>query len=156
MANATYAPIDLNTKPRHVGGYGDATIIAGKVTLPTSGGAFVTTDKARMCRIPAGVEVNAITLGHADCDTGTGTLTVNVGYEPCDANEGPLAAAPSYFAAADAGFAAASSGRVLSNFDPIKFEQDVWLTLIPAVNGNALGANADIRANVFGTVKGVR
>lgn len=146
-----YSASDLLTKPVHMGGYGDATVASGSVTLTS---ALTTSDKVRVCRIPAGMKVNALIVSHGDLDTGTGTLVANVGYEPVDSNLGPTANA-SYFASADTGFAAPSSGRVLAGFDPIKFEQDVYLIVTPTANANAMTSGQKLRVSVIGTAEGV-
>jgi hypothetical protein len=149
---AIYSDPQLNSKPVHLGQYGEANAVNGQVQITAN---FTTADKARVCKIPGGMEVSALIFGHGDVDTGSNTLTVNVGYEPVDTSLGPTAD-PTAFASADAGFAAASAGRVLANFVPVKFDNEVYLTLIPAASGNALGAAANIRCTVIGRNVGVK
>lgn len=117
---ATYSAADLLLKLRHLGQYGEVNLPEGKV-VPSS--AVVTGDVLRYARIPAGTEVHALVVSNASMG---GPAPADLGYTPVDANEGSLAANSTYFTSALA-LGTASNGTVLSNFDAIKFEQDVYL-----------------------------
>lgn len=143
---ATYATSDLNTKPRLMGEWGDFTPYFGKVT-PTAN--IATADKIRWCRIPAGAEISAIIGAWASQGT---TVPVDIGYEPVDSNEGSLAASTNYFKATLAMGTASADGTVFAGFDPIKFEQDVYLT--GTVGTVTAGGAAVSRFSALGTVKG--
>lgn len=115
---ATYSAADLLTKNRHLGQYGEVNIPEGKVT-PSS--AVVTADVLRLCIIPAGTEVQAIMLANGSMG---GPAPADIGYSPVDGSN--PAANSTYFASAVA-LGTASAGTLLANFDPIKFEFDVYL-----------------------------
>jgi hypothetical protein len=118
---ATYSAADLTSKARHLGQYGEVNLPEGKV-VPSI--AVVTADTLRLCIIPAGTEVHGIIIANASMG---GPAPADIGYSPVSANDGPLAANLTYFKAAQA-LGTASDGTLLANFDPIKFEQDVFLT----------------------------
>lgn len=145
---ATYSAQDLLIKPVHGGGYGDATLPCGKV-VPSS--AVVTGDILRICRIPAGMEVNALLLAWTTFGT---TAPGDIGYTPVNPNEGSLTTNNTYFKAGHAFGTASADGTLFAGFDPIKFEQDVFLTVTFGTVSS--GAAGTIRGNVLGTFKGVR
>ena len=144
----TYSAADLLSKPKHLGQYGEANIAHGKVT-PSS--VVVTADKLRVCIIPAGTEVNALLMAWSTFGT---TAPADVGYEPVNTSEGPLAASATYFKTAHAFQTASADGTLFCGFDPVKFEQDVFLTLV--FGTVSAGAAGTIRANVLGTNKGIK
>lgn len=89
---------------------------------------FTAADVVRLVRIPAGMEVDILQIRAPDMDTnGSPTIVFGVGYTPCDSSSA-LAANATYFAAA--GQTTAQAGGTLQcSFPPIKFEEDVWVTL---------------------------
>lgn len=120
----TFSAVDLNSKTRHMGAYGNAMKVYGTVT-PTTGAAA---DVYKPVRIPAGMTVTGLKISNAKLDTGGTSFAVKIGYVPVDSNDGP--------AVSDAYFSAATT--ILSNpaltdlrFDPIKFEfpVDVIMTV---------------------------
>lgn len=87
---------------------------------------FSANDVVNLVRIPAGMEVTVAQLQFDDLDTATGAL-FRAGYAPCDAGSA-LAPVDNYFAAAGQTLAQ-TGGRLNCAFKPIKFEEDVYLTL---------------------------
>jgi hypothetical protein len=69
-------------------------------------------------------------------------------------SEGSLAASAAYFKAAHAFQTASADGTLFAGFDPVKFEQDVFLRL--TFGTVSAGAAGTIRGNVLGTNKGVK
>lgn len=142
-----YKASDIASKPKHLGQYGEANISNGKVV---PGVATATGDTVDICIIPAGTEVNAIILAFSSFGA---TAPADVGYAPVSSGDGPLAANTTYFGAAQS-LAAASLGLVLAAFDPIKFEQDVYLRL--TFGTVVTGAAGTVRGNALGKNKGVK
>jgi hypothetical protein len=145
---ATYKASDLLSKPRHLGQYGEANVISGKV-IPSS--AVVTGDLLHLCIIPAGYEVTALLMAWTTFGT---TAPCDFGYTPRDANEGSLAANATYFKSALALQTASADGTLFMGFDPIKFEQDV--ILLGTFGTVSAGAAGTLRANVLGRNVGVK
>lgn len=145
---ATYNASDLLTKPRHLGQYGEANVVAGKVT-PSS--AVATGDVLRICVIPAGTEVHALIAAWSTFGT---TAPADLGYAPVSANDGSLAANATYFKTAEALQTASADGKLFKGFDPVKFEQDVFL--IATFGTVSSGAAGTIRVSVLGNGKGVK
>lgn len=115
---------DLNTKPRHMGGYGNTVVVYGSVT--PAGGA--TGDVYRPLIIPAGLEVTDVDIINDDLDNNvTPAITCKIGYSPINPNDGPTAD-DGYFAPSSRNFLQ-SSGRTSLAFQPIKFEKPVFLTI---------------------------
>jgi hypothetical protein len=79
-------------------------------------------------RLPAGIELGNLKIKCSDIDTnGTPTVVFRVGYTPCDT--GSTLAADSV-AFAPAGQTNAQAGTTLDcSFHPIKFEEDVYVTV---------------------------
>lgn len=79
-------------------------------------------------RLPAGIELGSLKIKCSDIDTnGTPTVVFRVGYTPCDTGSA-LAADSTAFAAA--GQTHAQAGTTLDcSFHPIKFEEDVYVTV---------------------------
>lgn len=150
---ATFSAPDLIYKPKHLGQYGEGNVLHGKVT-PTAGAAA---DIYRPCIIPAGTEVAAIILANNDLDSnGSPTIVFGMGYTPVSANDGALAANAAYFVAAgDTTLQAPNSGKVYALFDPIKFEQDVFLDLLLGT-GAATFAAGSVWARVIARNVGVK
>jgi len=124
---------DLLIKPKHLGQYGEGNIVNGKVAATVGAAA----DIYRPCIIPAGSEVSAIILANDDLDTnGAPTLVFGMGYTP-------VSASAAYFVAAgDTSLQAANGGKVYARFDPIKFEQDVFLDLLLGTGAATFAAGA--------------
>lgn len=118
---ATFNAPDLMTKPRHLGGYGNGTVVTGYVN-PTAAGLA---DVLQPLIIPGGLLVTDVDIVGDDLDTGT-ALAAKIGYAPVDAEDGP-AAVDDYFSAAGAFMQ--SAGRKVCSFHPIKFEKPVFLTI---------------------------
>lgn len=123
---STFNAPDLNTRTRHMGGYGNAVVVHGSVT-PAAG---ILADVYRPVRIPAGVRVTDLDIVNDDLDTGGTAFAVKVGYEPVNPAEGPVAD-DDYFSAASTFLSAA--GRKACAFQPVKFERDVFVTLTVTV-----------------------
>lgn len=78
--------------------------------------------------IPAGMEVDIVQIQADDIDaSATPTIVFRAGYRPATTGSG-LAANDAYFAAAGQTLAQAG-GRLNCAFKPIKFEEDVYLTI---------------------------
>ena len=115
---------------------------------------LTTADVVVAADVPAGVRLETLRFRSGDMDTGTGTLTMNIGYRSKMAG-GSLAAAPTYFASASAAFAAATTTWQELVFNAITFNEPVEIVLVPAVAANALGASATAVFQVEGTVYGI-
>jgi hypothetical protein len=133
--------------PRFSDGKGNAYCDDGSAATPST---FTTTDKARLVRIPAGTRVTEIAIRNTDLDTAT-TITANFGYEAATSGSS-LTASTTYFGSALT--ILQSAGRSVLAFDPITFDEDVWLTCIPQA-GPATTAGT-IKAIVLGKVVGVK
>ena len=120
---ATYNAADLNTRNRHMGGYGNAVVVYGSVT-PAGG---LLGDVYRPVIIPAGMDVTDVDIVNDKLDSNvTQTLAVKIGFAPVNAVDGP-AAVDDYFAAAG-NVSLRAAGRTPLAFQPIKFEKPVFLT----------------------------
>jgi len=142
---ATFKATDLNTKAVHVGPFGEASLPAGKVTLT----AFAAADKVQICKIAAGTEVHGIILANDDIDSsGTPTAAFKLGYEPVDTAAGPAASDAYFGATGDTALQAVNNGKLYANFDPIKFEQDVFLILTATASAATFAAGS-VRAKAL-------
>ena len=147
---AIYNATDLNTKNRHMGGYGNAVVVYGSVT-PT---AAIFGDVYRPVVIPAGLDVTDVDIVNDDLDTsGAPTINCKVGFAPLNAVEGPPAV-DDYFASAGKTFLN-TAGRTSLAFQPIKFEKPVFLTLT-LTGGAAAFASGKVTAVVKGDGIGVK
>lgn len=145
---ATFNAPDLVTKPRHLGGYGNVTLVWGAVS-PTAGAL---NDVYRPVLIPGGLEVTDISINFPDMDSGS-ALAVKIGFQPVDANEGPTED-DDYFSVANA-FLSGTGGTRWLTFDPIKFERPVILTM--TVTTAATGfVTGKIVAKVYGDGLGIK
>lgn len=131
--------------------------------------ALTTSDKVRAIRIPAGTILTGLRFHAGELDTGTDALRMNVGWESCSGSSITVtnAAGTSTSAASDAtafgsaltDFNAASTvggtGKTLS-FEPISFNDDVYITLIPSVTSNAMAATKTVTCIAEGIAKGVK
>lgn len=143
----TYSAVGIATKPMFMGEFGNASKVEGQVT-PSS--AVATGDVVRPLIIPAGTRVTDIILQWASQGS---TAPADIGYAPVDPNAGSLVADPDAFKAALA-MATANDGAVLAGFDPIKFEQDVFLTI--TFGTVVTGAAGRVRAVVNGQAEGIK
>lgn len=117
---ATFSATDLNSKARHMGGYGNAVVVQGSVN-PTAGASA---DVYRPVRIPAGMLVTDLDIVNDDLDSGS-TLSAKIGYAFVNSSDGTDD--DDYFSATATFMTAA--GRKVCAFHPIKFEKDVYITL---------------------------
>ncbi|MGH9927780.1 MAG: hypothetical protein ACREA9_00990 [Pyrinomonadaceae bacterium] len=134
---ATYKATDLNTKQLHGGEFGEVNMPSGKLT-PTTG---TSGDIYSICKIPAGAEVHALVIANGDLDTGTSVLAVKIGYAPVD-GVNPTGVDNYFSPAGDVVLASANLGKLYANFDPIKFEFDVFLNLVVTTSANVFAAAA--------------
>jgi hypothetical protein len=132
---ATFKAPDLNSKPLHMGGYGNAVIIQGSVS-PTAGASG---DVYYPVRIPAGMLITDLDIINDDLDTGGTAMSASIGYEPVNAADGPTAA-PTFFSATGTFLTAA--GRKTCTFQPLKFEKDVFITLTLTVAATTFATGA--------------
>lgn len=147
----TYTGTQKGRAPHASSASGNAWLESNAVVVaaaPTTADAIVAMD------VPAGVELNTLRFMSGDMDTGTGTLTMNVGYRS-KLPGGALAANPTFFASASAAFAAATTAWQELAFAPIKFDEPVEIVLVPAVAANALAAPATARFQATGRVVGI-
>lgn len=151
---ATFNATDIFLKRRFMGEFGNASLSGGVVASPVG---LAAADVLQPCIIPAGSEIVAVILSGDQLDSnGSPTLVVGVGYAPVSSDEGALAASAAYFAAAgQTFFRVAEQGRLLANFAPIKFEQDVYLTLTVGTAA-ATKVAGNVRAQVLGSAVGIK
>lgn len=116
--------------------------------------ALTTADVVVLGDVPAGTRLTKLRFRSGDLDTGTGTLTANIGYRS-KLPGGALAAALTYFASASAAFAAATTTWQELVFNEVKFDEPVEIVLIPAVGANALASAATINVQMDGMVVGI-
>lgn len=147
---ATFSAIDLNTKARHMGGHGNAVVVHGSVT-PTAGASG---DVYKPMRIPAGVYVTDVDIVNDDLDSnGAPLIACKIGYEPVNSADGPTAD-DDYFVAAGSTILR-SAARTALNFQPIKFEKDVFVTVTLSAAA-ATFASGKVTAIVKGDGEGVK
>ncbi|KCV31848.1 hypothetical protein [Bordetella bronchiseptica] len=135
-----YSP-DYNAKPLHTQAFGNAWV-------ETYGyrGAAGATDKLYLGVIPAGVLVTAVRL---ITDAAGTDVKVDLGFEPYDAADGPLADLDAWLAAADI----AAAGNVDSTAHPIAFKRPV--KLVATISGAAFTGTPQLTAVVNGQMVGV-
>ena len=147
----TYVGTQKNRAQYNTASSGNAWLDANTVVVSA---ILTTADAVVALEVPAGVELNTLRFRSGDMDTGTGTLTMNIGYRSKMAG-GALAANATYFAAASTAFAAATTTWQELVFAPIKFNEPVEIVLVPAVAANALGASATALFQGTGNVVGI-
>jgi len=91
--------------------------------------------------IPAGARMTDLEFQFDDCDTGT-TFVFSAGYRAATTGS-TLAAAPAYFAAAGQTTGQAG-GRLVCAFKPIKFEEDVYVSLTVGTASTGISGNPEI------------
>lgn len=102
--------------------------------------------------LPAGLRLGMLDIRSDDLDTGTPEIVFSVGYRAATTGSS-LSANATYFAAA--GQTTAQGGGTLHcSFEPIKFEEDVYVTITIATN-SATFAAGDICMIAVGAADGV-
>lgn len=144
---ASFNAPDLNSKARHMGGYGNAVIIHGSVTP----GAATAADVIRPVMIPAGLEVTGVRI--VNDDLAATALAIKIGYEPVNAADGPLAD-DDYFLATGSTILQTAGTTELA-FKPIKFEKPVYLIITVTTTAGTFAAG-NITAIVTGDGVGVK
>ncbi len=130
---------------------GNARFLADKYSFTANPTAADTLD---LVRIPAGSEVCMVDIVADDLDTnGTPTFAFSVGYTPCDSGSS-LSPSATYFAGTGQ-TTARTGGRLSCVFDPIVFEEDVWLRLTIGT-ASATFAAGDIHGIVGANCNGVK
>jgi len=137
MANANYQP--QSTAATFSGDDGNRVVFADNAIVAAD---LATTDKVRLCKIPAGTKVDRVVVKNPDLDSGM-TLAVNIGFSYQDGSSGPSATAVA--AAANTWRAVATTTYEL--FPPITLEKDAYLECVPTVGGVGTGT-------VYGKVEG--
>lgn len=132
---------------RFFSSYGNAYRDDGSVATPAT---LTTTDKVRLIQVPAGVRVQDLTIRNTDLDSGS-TIVHKVGYEAVNADSS-LSAVTDYFGSSQTHLRTA--GRTEYDFDPITFNEPVWITLTPTA-GPATTAGT-IKTVVSGVCVGVK
>lgn len=115
---------------------------------------LTTADAIVALEVPAGVRLETLRFRSGDMDTGTASLTMNIGYRS-KLPGGALAANATYFASASTAFQAATTTWQELVFAAIKFDEPVEIVMVPAANGNALGASATAHFQGEGTIFGI-
>ncbi len=146
---ATFNAPDLNSKPRHMGEFGNAVVVWGAVT-PTAGALA---DIYRPLIIPAGMEVTDVDINFPDMDTGGTAFAVKIGYTPVNVADGP-AEVLDYFSAAST-FLTGAAGRKTLFFKPIKFEKPVYLIFTVTVAATTF-ASGEMSVIVKGDGLGIK
>lgn len=135
-----YSP-DYNAKPLHAQAFGNAWVeIYGYRNAAAVG------DKVYLGVIPAGVVVTALRLV---ADAAGAGVKVDLGFEPYDASDGPLADPDAWLAGADI----ATAGNVDSKAHPILFKRPV--KLVATITGAAVTGTPQLTAVVNGQMVGV-
>ncbi len=147
---ATFSAADLSSKPRHMGGHGNAVVVYGSVT-PAAG---ISGDVYRPVIIPAGVDVTDVDIVNDDLDSsGAPAIACKVGYSPLNPEDGPIAD-DDYFAPAGTTLLR-NAGRTSLAFQPVRFEKPVYL-IITLTASSATFASGKVTAIVKGDGVGIR
>lgn len=153
------------TLPAHMQAFGNKSQFFDTVDIAA---ALTTADKVRAIRIPAGTTLTGLKFYSGDLDTGTNQLTMNVGWESCSGESitvrkptGSSSAASdaTAFGSALTDFQTASSvggSQKTLAFEPVSFNDDVWITLIPAVSANAMAAAKTVTTVAEGITDGIK
>lgn len=104
-------------------------------------------------RLPAGIRLGMLDIRCDDLDTGIPEIVFSVGYRAAD-SDSDLSAAATYFAAAGQ-TTAGTGGTLHCSFEPIKFEEDVYITITIATN-SATFAAGDICMIAIGAAEGAK
>ncbi|GAB1840340.1 hypothetical protein ACOTEO_29200 [Achromobacter xylosoxidans] len=135
-----YSP-DYNAKPLHTQAFGNAWVETYGYRGPAG-----TTDKVYLGVIPAGVVVTAVRLV---TDAAGAGVKADLGFEPYDASDGPVADLDAWLAGADI----AAAGNVDSTAHPILFKRPV--KLVATISGAAFTGTPQLTAVVNGQMVGV-
>jgi hypothetical protein len=146
---ASHNAPDLNTKPQHMGEFGNVVVGVGSVT-PTAGALA---DVYRPIAIPGGWLVTDVDILFPDMDTGGSAFAVKIGYEPVNSADGPVAD-DDYFSVANT-FLTGTAGRRQLVFKPIKFERPVYLTMTVTVAATTF-VSGELTAIVKGDGVGIK
>lgn len=137
MANANYKPTSLAAV--YASDCGNRSVFAdGAVVLAN----LATTDKVRLCKIPAGTKVDRVVIKNPDLDSGA-NLAMNIGFSHIDGST--LAQSTAVASAATTWQAAATTTYEI--FPPLLLEKDAYLECVPTVGGVGTGT-------VYGKVEG--
>lgn len=129
---------------------GTAVMVLDKYVLTATNPAAA--DVIRF-RLPGGIRLGRLKFVFDDLDTNT-TLVFGVGYTPVDSSSS-LAANATYFAAA--GQTTAQAGGALEcTFKPIKFEEDVFVTLTIGTGGAGTNTGDEIHMIAEGVSEGIK
>ncbi|MGE4244007.1 hypothetical protein, partial [Ramlibacter sp.] len=132
-------------------------------TMPADGRAVMITDKYTATaafadgdvvtfRLPAGLRLGMLSIRCDDLDSnGSPEIVFSVGYRTADSSSS-LSAAPTAFAATGQTTAQAG-GTLVCSFEPLKFEEDVYVTVTVATN-SATHAAGDIFMIAVGEAEG--
>lgn len=140
--------------PAYMPGDGRMGVLPDKIVLGAAAGGGVGTPAPGDTidfLVPAGTLLTRLKFVNDDCDTGT-TFAGSIGYRPVSANDGPLVAAASYFRAGGALFQAA--GAIECDFKPIKFNQDVFITISVTAAPTGITGNPEIHCIPEGAMEG--
>jgi hypothetical protein len=152
--------------PAHMQAFGNQSAFVDQVSVTA---ALTTSDKVQAIRIPAGTILHGLRFHSGDLDTGTDALRMNVGWESCSGgsitvtdaagSSSTAASNATAFGSALTDFNTAStvggSGKTLS-FEPISFNDDVYITLIPSVSANAMAAAKTVTTIAEGVTVGIK
>lgn len=127
---------------------GTAVGVLDKVVLT---GVSPATADVLLYRLPAGLEVFELAVITDDLDSGTAIL-FGVGYRPCKTGSA-LAANATYFAAAGQTTAQAG-GRLECVFKPIKFDEDVYVTITVGTGGAGSNTGKEVHVVAQGNQVG--
>lgn len=134
--------------PQMMPGDGRAVMIDDSISLA----ANIDDGDVLNFRLPAGVRLGILAIRSDDIDTGTAAV-FSVGYRAADSGSS-LVADPDYFAAA--GQTISQTGGTLNcSFEPIKFEEDVYITVTYATNPGTFAAG-DVCMIAVGAADGVK
>lgn len=131
---------------------GNAWADDSKVTV---GANLTTSDEVVLMRVPAGVRLTDLEYRAGDLDTGTPSLTINLGYRSLHPDKN-VADAFTAFLSASTAFQSAQASWVPLVFAPLEFQEPVAIVMRPQASGNALGTPADIYTRARGTIRGVK
>ena len=159
---AQYRSVGVS-RPKFSQCFGNAYNDDDTVTITAN---LTTSDSVDLIRIPAGTRLTDLAFIAQDLDTGT-TLTANIGWRSATgasitvvtpSGSSSAASNATAFASALNSFqsAQASGARLDIAFQPITFNDDVFITLIPAANGTGISGSPIVTTLAKGQVLGVK
>lgn len=131
---------------------GRAVFIHDKVVLGSGQGGTPSTADTIDFLVPGGIKACDLAFVVDDCDTGT-TFQAKIGYRPVNPASS-LTPSDAYFMAA--GSFAQAAGRVECTFKPVKFEEDVYITITPTANPTGISGNPEIHMVLGGNAEGIK